>query len=286
MENIPLPSVVEVVPGATEHVAKIIIEPFFPGYGTTIGNALRRVLLSSLPGAALTSFSVKGIQHEFSNLPNIKEDFVEIALNLKLVRLKVHSPEPVRLKLKVKGERKVTAGDIETSSDVEIVNPEQHIATLTDDAANLEIELIARQGRGYQPTEAREKEELEVGMVALDALFSPVRKVGFLVESVRVGQMTNWDKLILEIETDGSIPPKAATEAAIAYLKDHLAAIMEKLQAPPQSTEVAQVSAPQPEMPAEATPDAGGASALAASSDTPVEPPKPKKRSKKAAAQE
>ncbi|MDD5109629.1 MAG: DNA-directed RNA polymerase subunit alpha [Patescibacteria group bacterium] len=222
MESIPLPTSIQIEAGENDRIAKIIIEPFFPGYGTTIGNALRRVLLSSLPGAALTSFSVKGIQHEFSAVPGVKEDFVDIALNLKQVRLKVYADQPVRLHLSVKGERKVTAGDITETSEVKILNPEHVIATLTDKSASLEMDFIAQQGRGYVPTETREKEELEVGMIALDALYSPIRKVGFLVENVRVGQMTNWDKLILEIETDGALTPKEALEMSAKYLIDQM----------------------------------------------------------------
>lgn len=229
MEHIPLPTTVTVVAGDNERLATVAVEPLFPGYGTTVGNALRRVLLSSLPGAAITSFSVKGVPHEFSAQAGIKEDFIEIALNLKQVRLKVHSADPVRLHLSAQGERKVTAGDIATSSDAEIVSREQTIATLTDPSANLEIELIAKQGRGYEPTEAREKEELEVGMIALDALFSPIRKVGFQVENVRVGQMTNWDRLVLEIETDGTITPKDALLEASRYVIEHFNFVVDKV---------------------------------------------------------
>lgn len=285
MESIPLPSVVSITPGETKHAARITIEPFFPGYGTTIGNALRRVLLSSLPGAALTGFSAKGVQHEFSNIPNVKEDFVEIALNLKLVRLKVHRAEPVRLKLQAKGEGKVTAGSITPSSDVEIINPDQLIATLTDDAASLELELMASQGRGYTPTEAREKETLEVGMIALDALYSPVRKVGFEIESVRVGQMTNWDKLMLDIETDGSIAPREALQLAINYLSDHLVLIRGKLD---EDQPTAEGKPPAEPMATDAVaPMLGGLETVdAAAADLAVAPvePKAKRRSKKAAA--
>lgn len=218
MEHIPLPNLVSVVPGKTDNTATITVEPCYPGYGMTIGNAIRRVLLSSLPGAAITAFNVKGVQHEFSSLPNIKEDFVEIVLHIKQIRLKVHNPEPVRLHLSVKGEKKVTAGDITTSSDVEIINKDLPLATLTDKSATLEMEFIAQQGRGYETTEAREKEELEVGMIAVDSLFSPIQRVGFQVEHVRVGQMTNWDKLVLDITTDGTITPRAAVQTAVQYL--------------------------------------------------------------------
>ncbi|TSC76975.1 MAG: DNA-directed RNA polymerase subunit alpha [Parcubacteria group bacterium Gr01-1014_31] len=275
MEHIPLPTTVTIVAGDNERVATVAIEPFFPGYGTTVGNSLRRVLLSSLPGAAITSFNVKGVQHEFSALPGIKEDFVEIALNLKQVRLKVHSAEPVRLKLAAHGEMKVTAGDITGTSEAEVINKDLVIATLTDKSASLEIEVIAKQGRGYEPTEAREKEELEVGMIALDALFSPVRKVGFQIESVRVGQMTNWDKLVLQIETDGTISPKDALLESGKYLIEHFTFVVDKVgEAALQETEAAAETKTAEEPVAEATEGSEGAAADG-------EPKKPKKKSKK-----
>lgn len=280
MDNIPLPSVVNITAGEREPRATITMEPFFPGYGMTIGNALRRVMLSSLPGAAITAFSVKGVAHEFSTLPHVKEDVVEISLNLKQVRLRVHGGEPVRVKLQARGERKVTAGDLTPSSAVEIVNPQQLIATLTDEAAALDLELIASPGRGYLATEARERETLEVGMIALDALYSPVRKVGFQVENVRVGQMTNWDKLILEMETDGSITPCEAVELAIRYLNDHLTAIAGKL-AEPAAAPADRTADAAP--PADAPANASGAAADAAE-EVPAEPAaelKPKRQAKK-----
>lgn len=225
MEKIPLPSSVRVTPGKTEHQATVTVEPCFPGYGITLGNALRRVLLSSMPGAAITAFKLKGALHEFTSIPNVKEDVVEISLNLKNVRLRVFSSEPVRLHVKAKGERVVTAGDIEKSSDVEVVDPSQVIATITDSKGEVDLELLVNQGRGYVPTEAREREELEVGMIAIDAIFTPIRNVGFQVENVRVGQMTNWDKLVLEIETDGSIKPAEALTEAIQILLDQFGMI-------------------------------------------------------------
>lgn len=230
MENIPLPSSVSIVSGKTESSATVTIEPCYPGYGMTIGNAIRRVLLSSLPGAAITAFNVKGVQHEFSALPNVKEDFVEIALNIKQIRLRIHNAEPVRLHLSVKGERKVTAGDIETSSDVEIINKDLVLATLTDKSATLEMEFLARQGRGYETTDAREKEELEVGMIAVDSLFSPIQRVGFQVEHVRVGQMTNWDKLVLDIETDGTITPHEAMKVSVQYLLEQFGSVASQIE--------------------------------------------------------
>lgn len=218
MENIPLASNITFEKGKNENESIVSIWPFFPGYGTTLGNALRRVLLSSLPGAAVTSFKVKGAQHEFSSVPHVKEDLVEISLNLKRLRLKLHSEEPQKLSLNVKGVKKVKASDIKTPSQVEIVNPDLHLATLTDKEAELDMEMTVSKGRGYLPTESREKEEIEVGQINIDAIFSPIVNVGFKLENVRVGQMTNYDKLILNIETDSTITPQEALNQAAEIL--------------------------------------------------------------------
>lgn len=220
MEPIRLPSKIEIIPGANPRQAQLVIEPCFQGYGTTLGNALRRVLLSSLPGAAVTAVKITGASHEFSTLPNIKEDVLELILNLKQLRLRVHSEEPVRLTLKKSGEGKVKAKDIAANSEVEIVNPELHIATITDDAGELEMEIIASRGRGFITTEDRGKEK-EIGVIAIDAIFTPIRNVGYQVVDTRVGQITNFDKLILSVETDGSITPKDALEQATKLLLEH-----------------------------------------------------------------
>ncbi len=288
MENIPLPTTVTVAPSNDPAIATVTIEPFYPGYGTTVGNALRRVLLSSLPGAAITAFRIKGVQHEFSSLSHVKEDFVEISLNLKRVRLKVFAAEAVRVRIDAQGERVVTAGDIEATSDVEIANPQQVIATLTDPAAHLEMELMVRAGRGYEPTEAREKEPLEVGMIALDALFSPIRKVGFQIENVRVGQMTNWDKLVLEIETDGTMTPRDAVQQANQYLIEHFNTLAEYLPLPSDATAApAATVTSTPEVSAEPRPTAPIQPEPPAAAATPAsEEPKPKRRTKKSAAAE
>jgi DNA-directed RNA polymerase subunit alpha len=219
MLSLPTPSKIE-VEEIEKNKGKILIEPCFPGYGITLGNSLRRVLLSSLEGGAVTAFKIKNVQHEFSAIDNVKEDVVEISLNLKQLRLKVFSDEPVRITLKAKGEKKVTAKDIEKNSDVEVVNPDLHIATLTEKSAEFEMDIVVRKGRGYSTSESRE-DELEVGMVALDALFSPIERVNFTVENVRVGQMTNWDKLIMEVDTDGSVSPKEAVNQATQFLIEH-----------------------------------------------------------------
>jgi len=221
MEPIGLPTKIELIPGNEENQATLVVEPCFQGYGTTLGNALRRVLLSSLPGAAVTAVKITGAQHEFSTLPHIKEDVLEIILNLKQLRLRVHSDEPVRLNLKKNGEGKVKAKDIEPNADVEIVNPDLHIATVTDEAGELEMEIIASRGRGFVTTEDRGKEK-EIGVIGIDSIFTPVKSVGYQVVDTRVGQITNFDKLMLAIETDGTITPKDAIEQATRLLIEHL----------------------------------------------------------------
>lgn len=220
MQSIPTPTKLEFQDTDEPNISKVIIEPCYPGYGTTLGNTLRRVLLSSLPGGAVTSFKIKNVLHEFTGVENVKEDVVEITLNLKELRLKVFTDEPVRLKLHAKGEKVVTPADIEPNSDVEIANMDMHIATLTDKNADFEMELIVSSGRGYSATETRE-DEMEVGMIPIDSLFNPVVRVNFTVDNVRVGHMTNWDKIILEIETDGSITPRDALSEVSQYLIDH-----------------------------------------------------------------
>ena len=197
------------------------IDGLYSGYGITIGNALRRVLFSSLPGAAVTQFKIKGIQHQFSTIPGIAEDVVEISLNLKRLRFRLHSDEPQTLVIKVKGEYKIVAADIEPNAQVEIINSDAHIATLTDRSAELEMELTVERGLGFIPVEARKAEKLPIGSVELDAAFSPVVKVNFSVENMRVGDRTDYNRLVISIETDGSITPSSALHKASNILKDH-----------------------------------------------------------------
>lgn len=220
MDTIALPDKYEVTKTG-EHQADITIEPCFPGYGTTLGNALRRVLLSSLAGAAVTAVNIKGVTHEFSTVPGVKEDIVELLLNLKRLRFKLHGTEETKVTLKVKGEKKVKAKDIKATSDVEIVNGEADIATITTKDAELEMELTIQSGRGYVPVENMDNKKLTLGTIAVDAIFTPVRNVNFNVENVRVGQMTNYDKLVLSISTDGSISPQEALQIASQMLVDH-----------------------------------------------------------------
>jgi DNA-directed RNA polymerase subunit alpha len=197
------------------------VEGLYTGYGLTIGNALRRALLSSLPGAAITQFKIKGALHQFTTLPGVVEDVVEIGLNLKKVRFRIHTDEPQILALKVKGEKKVTAADIETNAQVELVSPDVHIAVLTDKNAELDLELTVDKGLGYSSVESRRGEKLPIGVVAIDAFFSPVISANFSVENMRVGDRTDYNRLRLSIKTDGSITPSSALRKASNILQDH-----------------------------------------------------------------
>ena len=197
------------------------IENCYPGYGLTLGNALRRVLLSSLPGAAITSVRIEGVNHEFSTIPNILEDVIQIVLNLKQIRFKLYSEGPVSLSLKAKGEKKVIASDIKLTSDVEVINKDAHIATLTNQKAKLDIEIEVDSGLGYVTSEERKKRKLSTGYIAIDVLFSPVKRVKYKVENMRVGDKTNFNKLKLDIETDGSTSPEEAFEKAVRILVNH-----------------------------------------------------------------
>jgi DNA-directed RNA polymerase subunit alpha len=203
------------------------IEPLYPGYGTTIGNSLRRVLLSSLEGAAITKVKIKGVPHEFTTIPGVLEDVIMITLNLKRLRFKMHGEGPEKGELKAKGEKEVKAKDLILSPNVEVVNKDALIATLTDKKANLEMEFVIERGVGYEPVERRQKEKLEIGEIALDAIYSPIKRVAFRVENIRVGERTDFDKLILEIETDGTITPKEALFKASEILKEHFIFISE-----------------------------------------------------------
>jgi DNA-directed RNA polymerase subunit alpha len=203
------------------------IEALYPGYGVTIGNSLRRVLLSSLSGGAVTQVKIKGISHEFSTIPGVLEDVILIILNLKQLRFKIFSEEPQKATLKVKGEKKVKGGDFNLPSQVELVNKDCHIATLTTKSAELEMEILIEKGIGYSSREARQhlptaqKEKLEIGAIPLDATFTPVKRVSYRVENMRVGERTDYDRLFLEIETDGVIPPEEAFTQASEILVNH-----------------------------------------------------------------
>lgn len=205
--------------------ATFVIEPLHAGYGNTLGNSLRRVLLSSIRGGAIVAFRIEGASHEFTTVKGIKEDVVDIMLNLKQVRLNVFTDEPVELRLEKKGAGVITAGDIKTNADVEIVNPDQVIATIDDPKKSVLFDLVVESGRGYQTIEESSVKRVHSDMIAIDAVFSPVLRVRFKVDSTRVGQETNLDKLAVIIETDGSITPRAAFEEAAAILVNQYTAL-------------------------------------------------------------
>ena len=205
--------------------ASFVIEPLQAGYGNTLGNSLRRVLLSSVKGGAIVAFRVEGASHEFTTVAGIKEDVVDIMLNLKNVRVKVATDEPVEVRIEKKGAGTITAADIKTTADVEVINPEQVIATVDDPKKSVVIDLVIESGRGYQTIEDSSTKRLHSDMIALDAMFSPVLRVRYKVDNTRVGQETNLDKLQLNVETDGSISPREAFEEAAAILVNQYTAL-------------------------------------------------------------
>ncbi len=198
-----------------------VVDPLERGFGTTMGNSMRRVLLSSLPGVAVTSIKIEGVQHEFSTIPGVKEDVTEIILNLKQLSAKLHSDVPKTLTIDAKGPCEVTAGDISADSDVEIVDPKLHIATLNEDG-RLNMELTLEKGKGYVMAEKNKKPGLPIGTIAIDSIFTPITKVNYIVENTRVGQVTDYDKLTLHVWTDGSIKPDDACSLAAKILSEHL----------------------------------------------------------------
>ena len=211
------------------------IQPLYPGYGLTVGNTLRRVLLSSLGGGAIETVKIKGVEHEFSTLEWMKEDIVDVILNLKQVRIKLspevmkqseETGEPIKLNIELKGAKDVTAKDFKKVAGVEVTNPDLKISTLTDAAANLEMEVTVGYGLGYSPTEERKDRDYEIGMMAIDAIYTPVKRVGYDIENVRVGDMTNWDKLTLNLETDGTVNCEDAFKKAVEILADQFGALL------------------------------------------------------------
>ncbi len=207
-------------PASVMH-GKFVCEPLERGYGNTIGNAMRRVLLSSLQGAAIVAVKVQGVQHEFTTLHGVHEDVTHMVLNLKQVRLLMNTEEPQRLTLSVNKKGDVTAADIKTNQHITVLNPEQHIAKLTEDI-ELVMELEVRMGKGYVPADMHEDLNEEIGLIRMDASYSPVRKVAYSVEQARVGQMTNFDKLILEVWTDGSVTPEDSIAYSAKIIKDQI----------------------------------------------------------------
>jgi DNA-directed RNA polymerase subunit alpha len=205
----------------TPMYGRFFAEPLERGYGITIGNAMRRILLSSLPGFAITAVRIKGVLHEFSTIPGVKEDVTDIILNLKEVRLRLHEGEELTATLKAKGEALVTARDITGGPSLEVLTPNQHIATL-DKGAELDMELVIKRGRGYVPGERIEEEEEPIGTIRLDAIYAPVKRANFVVTNARVGQRTDYDRLALEIWTDGSLSPRDALTYAARVMRDQM----------------------------------------------------------------
>ena len=217
MQTVSLPQKPKYTP-IDEKSGKFEIMGCYPGYGMTLGNALRRVLLASLEGAAVTSVKIKGVSHEFSTLDGVMEDAVQIILNLKKIRFKMHSEEPVKVSLKFKGEGKVTAKEIKCPSSVEVVNTDQIIATVTDKKVEFEMELEISKGLGYVPIDQQNRPEKEIGVIAIDAVYTPIRRVNYEVENMRVGKRTDYNKITLEVATDGSITPEEAFTKAVSIL--------------------------------------------------------------------
>lgn len=216
-----MPKYPKIIKKKEENRAIFEIENCYPGYGMTLGNAFRRVLLSSLPGAAVTAAKIEGAEHEFSTIPHVLEDVIQIILNLKQIRFKFYAQEPVVLTIEAKGEKKVKASDIKLTSDVEIINKDAHIATLTDKKAKLNMEIEVDSGLGYVPAEQRTKGKLSIGSIAIDAIFCPIKKINYEIENMRVGDRTDFNRLRIDIETDGSISPEEAFQKAAKILVEH-----------------------------------------------------------------
>jgi DNA-directed RNA polymerase subunit alpha len=221
------------------------IEGLYPGYGHTLGNSLRRIILSSLPGVAITSAKITGVSHEFSTIDGIREDVITILLNLKKIRMRFTTEEPQTLTLKVKGDRTVTAADITVPGQVEILNPEQVIANITNKNTELEIELKAEKGLGFMPKEMIEKNRVDIGHITLDGIFTPIRRASYEVENMRVGERTDFNRLKIAIETDGTIAPKDALTYAIEVMINQLRSIVgfKETEPEPEEEETSQVSA-------------------------------------------
>ncbi|MEK7061835.1 MAG: DNA-directed RNA polymerase subunit alpha [Patescibacteria group bacterium] len=223
---IPLPLPIKIIQKNKNQV-RFEIEGLYPGYGTTIGNSLRRVLLSSLPGVAVTEVKIKGATHEFSTIAGILEDTIMVILNLKNLRFKIYEGDSQRIQLLIKGEKNVKGSDFKLSPQVKLVNPDIHIATITDKKTELDIEIQIEKGIGYEPKDRRKIKKAEIGTIYLDAIYTPVKSVNLEVENMRVGERTDFDKLNLEIETDGTITPEEAFFEACDILMKHFSIISE-----------------------------------------------------------
>lgn len=239
---IPLPST-PTIAEKNDNFAILKIEGLYPGYGVTIGNSLRRVLLSSLEGAAITQVKIKGAPHEFSTLSGVLEDVVTILINLKQLRFKLHTDEPQKAKLLVKGEKEVKGSDFEMPTQLELSNKDTHIATLTAKKSELEIEIQVERGMGYEPVEMRKQSKLDIGTIAIDAIFTPVRRVSYRVENMRVGDRTDFDRLFIELETDGTVAPEEAISTASEILVKHFNVAEETFREKAQALRAAELTA-------------------------------------------
>jgi DNA-directed RNA polymerase subunit alpha len=223
--NVTLPSKPRVVK-EEDNKGIFEIDGLFPGYGHTLGNSLRRIILSSLPGAAITQVKIDGVEHEFSTLDGVKEDVITLLLNLRRVRLMMHGDEPMTISLKKTGPGPVTAADIECPTQVEILSPDQHICELTNKSTKLNIEMTVENGLGYVPREVHQKDKVEIGTIALDAVFTPIRRANYEVENMRVGDRTDYNRLRLILETDGTYTPREALEKAIEIMIHQLKSVI------------------------------------------------------------
>ncbi|OAB56109.1 DNA-directed RNA polymerase subunit alpha [Phormidium willei BDU 130791] len=216
------PNKLDIQPGPdAQRFAKVVAEPLERGFGLTLGNALRRVLLSSLQGAAVTAVQIDGVLHEFSSIPGVREDVTDVVLNIKALALRMHGEGPKRIRLRADGPGEVTAAQIETGADIEVMNPDLTICTL-DDGARIDMEMTVAIGKGYLPGSQNRQEDSPIGLIPVDSLFSPVRRVAYRVENTRVGQVTDYDKLTMEVETDGTVSPDDAVALAARILQDQL----------------------------------------------------------------
>ncbi len=249
--NVSLPSKPRIV-SEEEFKGTYEIDGLYPGYGHTLGNSLRRIILSSLPGSAITSVKIEGVPHEFSTIDGVKEDVVNILLNLKKVRLQMLTDEPQTVSIEVKGEKVVTAGDIKTPSQVEVLNPDQRIAEITDKKGALSIEMTVERGMGYVSKDILQKDKVDIGIIALDAIFTPIRRVNYEVENMRVGDRTDFNRLRVVVETDGTITAHGALEKSIEIMINQLKAIVgfKEEEIEPEIKESADADAKEDEAPA------------------------------------
>ncbi len=227
MDYILLPSTIEFRETGDKNIGELVVTPCHQGYGTTLGNSLRRVLLSSIEGSAVEAVKIDGIQHEFSAIDGVLEDVIEVTLNLKQLAVISHSDEPVILTLKKTGKGEVTAGDFDKNADIEIINPELKIATITSDKKEFTLEVIIGKGLGYVPAAEKESKHLDLGTIVMDSFYSPIKDVGYSVENTRVGDVTDYEKLVIRIETNGTISPREAVERATKILMDHYSLVLD-----------------------------------------------------------